>query len=55
VQHRGFDVLLHLVERVEVLGDAVERAGQAEAAGEAVPARQPLDDGAERATDLAER
>jgi hypothetical protein len=54
VQHRGLHVLLDLVERVELLGDALERAGQAKAAGEGVPARQPVDDGTERAADIAD-
>ena len=55
VQHRGLDVLLHFVERVEVLGDALDRAGQAKAAGEGVLAREPVDDGTERAADIADR
>ena len=55
VQYRGLHVLLDLVERVEVLGDALDRAGQAQAAGEGVPARAPVDEGAERAADIADR
>lgn len=33
MQHRRFDVLLHFIQRIEVLRDALDRTRQAEAAG----------------------